>query len=198
MAQMRDETGLDKNAANFVALTPLSHLKRASYIFPDRLAVAYGTQHRKTYAEYHARVSALASALSARIPIEGLGDARSHLRMTNTTWHQNYVQRSQNFPCYRTFPSAPSIADVTTRGIHPRFAPAKCVLRTILWGAICKARATTEGNTESVQIVDLVHQYVPDLVPTGAIFYWRHLIWSSLNALLTEQVLSKWPWSPRC
>ena len=64
MAQMRDETGLDKNAANFVALTPLSHLKRASYIFPDRLAVAYGTQHRKTYAEYHARVSALASALS--------------------------------------------------------------------------------------------------------------------------------------
>ena len=39
MAQMRDETGLDKNAANFVALTPLSHLKRASYIFPDRLAV---------------------------------------------------------------------------------------------------------------------------------------------------------------
>ena len=141
---------------------------------------------------------ALASALSARIPTEALGEARSHLRMTNTTWHQNYVQRSQNFPCYRTFTSAPSIADVTTRGIHPRFAPAKCVLRTILWGAICKARATTEGNTESVQIVDLVHQYVPDLVPTGAIFYWRHLIWSSLNALLTEQVLSKWPWSPRC
>ena len=64
MGQMRDETGLGKTAANYVPLTPLSHLKRASYIFPDRLAVAYGTQHRKTYAEYHARVSQLASALA--------------------------------------------------------------------------------------------------------------------------------------
>ena len=69
MGQMRDETGLGKTAANYVPLTPLSHLKRASYIFPDRLAVAYGTQHRKTYAEYHARVTQLASAL-ARAGIE--------------------------------------------------------------------------------------------------------------------------------
>ncbi len=63
MGWMRDETGLEKNAANYVALTPLSHLKRASYIYPDRLAVSYG-KHRKTYAEYHARVSQLASALA--------------------------------------------------------------------------------------------------------------------------------------
>ncbi len=62
MGWMRDETGLEKTAANYVALTPLSHLKRASYIYPDRLAVIYGA-HRKTYAEYYARVSQLASAL---------------------------------------------------------------------------------------------------------------------------------------
>lgn len=64
MGWMKDERGLEKNAANFVPLTPLSHLRRAAAIFPDRLAVAYGTQHRKTYAEYHARCSQLASALA--------------------------------------------------------------------------------------------------------------------------------------
>src|SRR6056297_2203941 len=64
MGWMKDESGLEKNAANCVPLTPLSHLRRAARIFPDRLAVVYGDQHRKTYAEYHARVSRLASALS--------------------------------------------------------------------------------------------------------------------------------------
>src|SRR6056297_4346328 len=64
MGWMKDESGLEKNAANCVPLTPLSHLRRAARIFPDRLAVVYGDQHRRTYAEYHARVSRLASALA--------------------------------------------------------------------------------------------------------------------------------------
>ena len=65
MGWMKDETGLEKNAANFVPLTPLSHLVRAAKVFPQRLAVVDGA-HRKTYAEYHDRVSRLASALAAR------------------------------------------------------------------------------------------------------------------------------------
>jgi fatty-acyl-CoA synthase len=60
---MQDETGLDKCAANHVALTPLSHLRRAADVFADRLAVIHG-DHRVTYAEYHARCSRLASALA--------------------------------------------------------------------------------------------------------------------------------------
>ena len=63
MGWMRDETGLKKNAANFVPLTPLSHLIRAAKVFADRTAVVDGP-HRKTYAEYFARVSQLASALA--------------------------------------------------------------------------------------------------------------------------------------
>jgi fatty-acyl-CoA synthase len=63
MGWMADETGLDKRAANFVPLTPLSHLARAARVFRDRLALAYGTT-RLTYADYHARVSRLADALS--------------------------------------------------------------------------------------------------------------------------------------
>lgn len=62
MGQMADESGLGKRAANHVALTPLSHLQRARRVFPNREALVYGPM-RLTYAEYHARVSQLASAL---------------------------------------------------------------------------------------------------------------------------------------
>ena len=56
MGWMKDEAGLEKCAANFVPLTPLSHLCRAAQVFPDHLAVAYGS-HRKTYSQYHERVT---------------------------------------------------------------------------------------------------------------------------------------------
>ncbi len=64
MGWMQDETGLDKCAANYVALTPLSHLRRAADVFADRTAVIYG-DHRVTYAEYFDRCTRLASALAA-------------------------------------------------------------------------------------------------------------------------------------
>ena len=57
-----DETGLEKCAANYVPLTPLSHLQRANRIFAEREALAYGNI-RRTYQEYHRRVTRLASAL---------------------------------------------------------------------------------------------------------------------------------------
>ncbi len=63
MGWMADETGLGKTAANYTPLSPLSFLKRAARVFPDHPAVIYGA-HRKTYAEYHARVTRLASALT--------------------------------------------------------------------------------------------------------------------------------------
>ena len=68
MGWMNDETGLDKCAANHVPLTPLSHLARAAKVFPQREAMVYGNM-RQTYAQYHARVSQLASALQ----IAGVG-----------------------------------------------------------------------------------------------------------------------------
>ncbi len=62
MGWMNDESGLDKCAANHVALSPLSHLRRAASVFPDHPAVVYGT-HRSTYAQYYERCTRLASAL---------------------------------------------------------------------------------------------------------------------------------------
>ena len=63
MGWMRDETGLGKRDANYVPLTPLSHLQRAALIFADREALVYG-ETRLSYGRYYRRVSRLASALT--------------------------------------------------------------------------------------------------------------------------------------
>ncbi|NNK79071.1 MAG: AMP-binding protein [Litoreibacter sp.] len=65
MGWLADETGLGKCKANYVPLSPLSHLSRASTVFANREALVYGAR-RYTYRQYHARVSQLASALSHR------------------------------------------------------------------------------------------------------------------------------------
>jgi fatty-acyl-CoA synthase len=65
---------LDKTAANYQALTPLSFLARAAATFPDRLAVVHG-RLRLTYAELYGRARRLASALAARGV--GVGDTVS-------------------------------------------------------------------------------------------------------------------------
>ncbi|WP_299504066.1 AMP-binding protein [uncultured Roseobacter sp.] len=65
MGWMQDETGLDKCDANYVALTPLSHLRRAAHVFTNHPAVIYDN-HRVTYAQYYERCTRLASALAAK------------------------------------------------------------------------------------------------------------------------------------
>ena len=65
MGWLADETGLDKNAANYTPLTPLSFLARAADVFADHVAVVYGA-HRVTYADYKDRVSRIASSLATR------------------------------------------------------------------------------------------------------------------------------------
>jgi len=59
------ETGLDRNSANYMALTPLSFLPRAAAVYPERTAVVHGSQ-RFTWAEAHQRCRRLAAALAAR------------------------------------------------------------------------------------------------------------------------------------
>ena len=59
------EAGLDKSAANFAALTPLSFIERAASVYPTRLAVVHG-EIRRTWQETYQRTRRLASALAAR------------------------------------------------------------------------------------------------------------------------------------
>ncbi len=54
---------LDKCAANYQALTPLTFLERAAAVFPNHVAVIHGNS-RFTYAQFYARARRLASALA--------------------------------------------------------------------------------------------------------------------------------------
>jgi fatty-acyl-CoA synthase len=58
-------TGLERNPANHVPLTPIQFLERSALAFPDRIAVRHG-ETATTYREFEARCRRLASALSLR------------------------------------------------------------------------------------------------------------------------------------
>ena len=57
--------GLDRNAANFVALSPLGFIARTAAVHPKRLAVIHG-ERRYDWAETYRRCRRLASALTRR------------------------------------------------------------------------------------------------------------------------------------
>src|SRR6516225_2792426 len=59
------EMGLDKNAANYVPLSPIGFLARSAAIYPNRLAVVHG-KRRYSWCEALERCRRLASALAAR------------------------------------------------------------------------------------------------------------------------------------
>ena len=59
------DTGLDRNPANYVPLSPLGFLSRAAAIYPDRAAVVHGTR-RYSWKQSYARCRRLASALQKR------------------------------------------------------------------------------------------------------------------------------------
>jgi len=56
---------LDRNAANFQPLTPLSFLARAAEVYPDATAIIHGARSWK-YRQFDARAKQLASALACR------------------------------------------------------------------------------------------------------------------------------------
>ena len=56
------DTDLDRNAANFVALSPLSFIARTAAVYPQRLAIIHGSR-RQTWCQTYARCRQLASAL---------------------------------------------------------------------------------------------------------------------------------------
>lgn len=70
MGWLADESGLEKCAANYAPLTPLSFLKRAADIHANRLAVVW-KDTRLSYATYAEQVSRLASGLVRRGIVPG-------------------------------------------------------------------------------------------------------------------------------
>jgi len=74
------QQGLDKNAANYTPLTPLTFIARSAYVYPERLAVIHG-RRRYTWLETFTRARRLASALSAC----GIGEGDTVAAMLNNT-----------------------------------------------------------------------------------------------------------------
>ena len=58
-------SGLDKTAANYTPLSPMSFIKRTAAVYPERIAVVHG-ERIYTWADTYARSRRLASALSER------------------------------------------------------------------------------------------------------------------------------------
>jgi 3-(methylthio)propionyl---CoA ligase len=72
--------GLDKNAANYVPLTPLTFIERSAYVYPDVVALIHG-KRRYTWAETYGRVRRLASVLAQ----QGIGAGATVATMLNNT-----------------------------------------------------------------------------------------------------------------
>ena len=67
-------TGLDKNAANYVPLTPLSFIERTAYVYPERLAVVHGARRYTWKRDLRA------------LPAPGLGAGRRTGSASATPW----------------------------------------------------------------------------------------------------------------
>ncbi|MEP6965026.1 MAG: AMP-binding protein, partial [Polaromonas sp.] len=59
------DQGLDRNPANYTALSPISFLERSARVYPDRDSLIHGDT-RFTWAQTYARCRRLASALIQR------------------------------------------------------------------------------------------------------------------------------------
>ncbi|MEX2615813.1 MAG: acyl-CoA synthetase [Alphaproteobacteria bacterium] len=59
------EQGLEKGAANYTPLSPLSFLRRSAHVYPHKTAIIHGDR-RISYAAFYTRSRQLASALAAR------------------------------------------------------------------------------------------------------------------------------------
>src|SRR5947199_7894471 len=59
------EKGLERNAANYTPLTPVSFLAKAAAVYPERIAVVHG-ELRRNWRDTYARCRRLASALQRR------------------------------------------------------------------------------------------------------------------------------------
>ncbi len=62
MPNSRYSTGLDKNAANYSPLSPLTFIERAATVYPERCALVYG-ETRRSWSETYRRCRQFASAL---------------------------------------------------------------------------------------------------------------------------------------
>ncbi|GFE51246.1 acyl-CoA synthetase [Roseobacter cerasinus] len=155
MGWMSDESGLEKCAANYVPLTPLSHLTRAAHVFAEHPAVIYG-RHRVTYAQYHARCTRLASALA------GLGVAPGDVVATLLPNVPAQIEASFGVPaCGAVLNTINTRLDVDTVAYILDHGEAKIVLVDSQFLELAEAAfARMEGPTPKlIEVPDVLADY---------------------------------------
>lgn len=142
------EAGLEKNAANYEALTPLDYLERAAAVMPDKIAIVHGDRH-DSYGLFRSRCRRLASALMKHGI--GLGDTVAAL-LPNTPamldCHYGVAMSGAVLNTINTRLDAASIAFILDHG------EAKVVIVDKEYGAVMKAALAAANVTPLVVHVD--------------------------------------------
>jgi len=157
------DQNLDPNPANYVPLSPVSFLRRAAHIYPNRVAVIHGDR-RYTYAQFAERARRLASALAQA----GVGKGDTVAIMAPNTpemleAHYAVPMLGAVLCAINTRLDAPAI------GFILRHAEAKVVLTDREFSRVMAA-ALREAGTNPLT-VDIEDKLAPPGDPVGSVEY---------------------------
>lgn len=157
------DTDLDQSSANHEPLSPISFLRRAAEVYPDRVAVVHGPV-RYTYAELYKRCRRLASALTNLGVVAGdtvavlAPNIPAHLEA-----HFGVPMTGAVLNAINTRLDASAIAFILDHG------EAKVLLVDPELSDI--ARAALEESGRNIFVVDIDDALAPDADPIGKICY---------------------------
>ena len=157
------DTDLDQSSANHEPLSPVSFLRRAAEVYPDRVAVVHGPV-RYTYAELYKRCRRLASALTNLGVVAGdtvavlAPNIPAHLEA-----HFGVPMTGAVLNAINTRLDASAIAFILDHG------EAKVLLVDPELSDV--ARAALEESGRNIFVVDIDDVLAPDADPIGQICY---------------------------
>ncbi len=140
---------LERNAANFAPITPLSFIERTAEVYPDRLAIVHGDL-RRSWAETYRRCRQFASALVAH----GVGKGQAVAAMLPNTppmveAHFGVPMAGAVLNALNTRLDAPSIAFMLDHG------EARVVLVDTEFAGVMQQAIALRQRTEPLLVIDV-------------------------------------------
>ena len=179
------DTGLERNAANYAALTPLTFIERSAAVYPQRLAVIHG-RRRYTWAESFARSRRLASALKQL----GIGRNDTVAVILNNT--------PEMFECHFGVPACGAVLNTINTRLDPEavafilaHAEAKVLLVDREYAAVAKKALALAGRSGLVVIDVDDSEYVGPGEALGRIDY-ETLLASGSEDFVFEPPADEW------
>lgn len=178
---------LPTNAANFVALTPLSFLQRTADIYPQRESLIYN-QRRYTWSQTRTRCTRIASSIAAR----GLGK--------NDTVSIFAFNTPEMFEAHFAIPMAGAVLntintrfDATTVAYIIDHGEAKMfIVDRELWPILQTALETTQVKPEIIMIDDADATDKPPLPTDHPFHYYEDLVEGGDETFIWRQPEDEW------